>query len=157
MCWGLRKRYWWEKCAREIKEEEPSWLFISPGFSLYSEKEAVSDPGYNIWFFSYYWCGSLMGETVFSISRMLLRAFILLKKYWRSCLDHLPVSFQLWYIFSNEIAWGKEEGRVVIIADVNGIYASHPKVALCKEKISGSATSYFIWTFKFWHKYILIL
>jgi len=58
-------------------------------------KEAVSDPGYNIWFFSYYLCGSLVDETMFYIFYMLPRAFVLLTKYWRSCLDHLPVPFQL--------------------------------------------------------------
>lgn len=125
ICWWLRKYIDGENI--QDKQEEASWLLLSTGSSGHSKKEAVSDSGCNIHVFSLYWCASLVGETMFYISCMLPRPLILLTKYWRYCLDHLLVSFQLWYSFSNQIAWGKKEGRITVVTDINGIYASHPQ------------------------------
>lgn len=75
-----------------------------------------------------YCCHSLVNETDFYISCTLPRVLILKKKLETPVRSFTSIRslIQLQQFFACQIAWGKEEGGVIVITDINGVYASHP-------------------------------
>lgn len=57
-------------CAEGLGKDSDGKNVLSPGFSQYRKKKAMSDLGHKILFFSFYWCGPLVDELMFYISYM---------------------------------------------------------------------------------------